>query len=143
MSIIKYGIEYGIYQKKRGFYRRFSDIELHPLTTITERHEKKFKSKKKLTPYPLLQFFWDIDYLPIMERPTDKGIRVPAFIELLSNGEYKDERHRYKGIWLRDRIDEEIYPLKKRTVERYIGKTETEKLWPESHLRDLPGTMIK
>lgn len=142
MSIIKDGIEYGLYHKKRGFYRRFSDIELQPLIAITERQNKKFKIIK-LIPYPQFQFFWERGFLPIMEKPKDKGIRVQEFINLLSQGEYKDNRHKYQGIWLRDRVDAEIYPIKNRTAERFIGKTKTEKLWPGSHLRDLPGTMIK
>ena len=50
--------------------------------------------------YPFLQFFWNLGFLPIMERPAKKGMRVPTFLDLLSHGEYKDKRHQYKGIWL-------------------------------------------
>lgn len=76
-----------------------------------------------------------------MERPAE-GMRVPAFIKMLSNGEYKDERHRYKGFWLRDEIEDE-FSSQTRVTERYIGKTNHETLWPASYLKKQPGTIVK
>ena len=143
MSIIKDGIAYGLRSKKRGFYERFSDIECQILTNITEHQKKKFNSKKKLIPHPLLNFFWNIDYLPIIERPAE-GMRVPAFLNLLSNGEYMNERHRYKGIWLRDRVEAEEYPKTIKTNELYLKvRGEGSKWVPVSYYKDIPGTIFR
>ena len=111
------------------------------LLDITPRQRKKFKSKQ-LIPYPLLQLFWRLGFLPIIEEPT-QGMRVRAFLDLLSKGIYKNKQNRFKGTWLRDKIEAEEYPGTVRRAEKYIGKTTHGKLWPASHLRDLPGSIIK
>lgn len=141
MSILKNGFEYGLRNKRTGFYLKFSNEDLQELKTLTPRQEKKFK-RKKLMPHPLLQFFWDIGYLPIMKRPLE-GMRVPAFLKLLSHGEYVDERHKYKGIWLRDKIEEEC-PKTIRNHEIYLKvRGDGHKRTPASYLRELPGTIIR
>ena len=145
MSIIKDGIEYGLFGKNRGFYlwSILSNKDLQILTAITVRQKKKFKNEK-LIPYPLLQFFWKISFLPIMKRPADKGMRVPAFLNLLSNGEYMNERHRYQGIWLRDRVEAEEYPKTIKTNELYLKvRGEGSKWVPVSYYKDIPGTIFR
>lgn len=143
MRILKDGIEYGIYHKKRGFYKskNFSENDLSILKNTTKRQEKKFK-KKKLIPWPILSFFWENGFLPTTEKPQ-VGMRVNDLLNLLTHNQTMDSRQRYKCTWLRDRIFTEIYPEKEICFERFIGKTTDEKLWPASHLRDLPGTIIK
>lgn len=144
MPIIKDAFEYGLHGKRRGFYQwqALTEEDLMILTNLNDRLKKKFNIKK-LVPYPLLQFFWDIGFLPIMQRPIDRGIRVPAFLDLLSRGEYKNSRHQFQGIWLRDTIEKEVVAVQMRRSEKYIGKTNHGKLWPASFLRKQPGTMIK
>jgi len=144
MLMIKDGIDYGIRNKLRGFYKKqkFSDATLLVLENITERQEKKFNNKK-LIPYPLLQFFWDLDFLPIIERPI-QGMRVRAFLDLLLKGEYKTERHQYKGTWLRDKIEDEEFPETNRIQEMYLKVPGEGHKWvPVSYFRGMPGTIIK
>jgi len=144
MSIIKDGIEYGLSSKKRGFYlsHLFSNKDFQILSAITERQKKKFKNKK-LIPFPLIQFLWELDFLPVMRKPTE-GIRVPAFLNLLSHGEYKDKRHQYKGIWLRDQIEAEEYPETIINHEIYLKVLgDRHRRTPASYFRDIPGTIIR
>ena len=144
MPIIKDAFEYGLRKKVKSFYLRLflSGEDLQILTTLTERQKDKFK-KKKLIPYPLLQFFWDLGFLPIIKRPTE-GMRVSVFLDLLSDGEYKDKRHMYKGIWLRDKITEEEYPETIRSHEMYLKVPGEGRKWvPISYFRDIPGTIIR
>ena len=143
MPILKDGIEYGIYHKKRGFYKnkKFSEDDLSILKQTTKRQAKKFKNKK-LIPWPILSFFEETGFLPPNEKPR-VGMRVDDLLNILTHNKFMDPRQRYKCTWLRDRIFTEIYPEKEICFERFIGKTTNEKLWPASHLRDLPGTIIK
>ncbi len=143
MPTLKDGINYSKYQVLKGLYKTLSlsDEHIKLLEKIKPRQQKKFKSKK-LIPYPLLQLFWRLGFLPIMKEPTE-GMRVCTFLNFLSKGKYKNKQNQFKGIWLRDKIEAEEHPGTDRRAEKYIGKTTNGKLWPASHLRDLPGTIIK
>jgi hypothetical protein len=94
-------------------------------------------------PNPTLQFFWNFGFLPIMESPTE-GMRVSALLNLLSQGKYEDQRHHYKGVWLRDIIKNKIYPEIIKTEEMYfrVGG-EGDKFLTRSYFRNEPGTIIR
>jgi hypothetical protein len=142
MPTLKDGFEYGLRNNLKGFYLRFSNEELQILKTLTTRQEKKFK-KNTLIPYPFMQFFWELGFLPIIDRPTE-GMRVQEFINLLSLGVYQDKRHKYQGVWLRDKIEAEEFPETIRNQEMYLRVLgDGHKRTPASYLRDIPGTIIR
>ncbi|MBA3009677.1 MAG: hypothetical protein KKF12_12505 [Proteobacteria bacterium] len=147
MSIIKNGIYFGKDQKKKGFYKKqnLSAESISLLKRITPRQHKKFKSEKnkmkKLIPWQLLQVFWELGFLPIIEKPQ-AGMRLKSFLDLLSYGDYKDKGHQYKCVWLRDKIYDEEFPSPKREPAIFVGINNTN-LLPVSHLRTIPGTIYK
>ena len=145
MPTLKDGIYYSKHQTLKGIYKilNLSDEEIQLLLNITPRQRKKFESDKKLIPYPLLQLFWRLGFLPIIEEPT-QGMRIPVFIEFLSKGEYKNKQNQFKGIWLRDKIVEEECPEIIITNETYLKvRGEGSKWVPVSYYKDIPGTIFK
>ena len=149
MSIIKNGLYFSKDEKIRGFYKKqeLSSENLSLLKGITPRQHKKFKSEKdktkKLIPWQLLQIFWELGFLPGKEKP-EEGMRLKPFLDFLSHGNYRDQRHQLKGIWLRDKIDEEEFPQTIRSQEMYLKVPGEGSKWvPASYFRDIPGTIIK
>lgn len=145
MSLIMDGIYFKKNTKKKKFYKNLSDECVSLLKNITRRQSKKFKSEKdktkKLIPWQLLQVFWELDFLPIIEKPQT-GMRLKSFLDFLSQGDYTDQRHRYKGIWLRDKIYDQEFPSQKSEPAIFVGINNTN-LLPVSYLRTIPGTIYK
>ena len=55
-----------------------------------------------------------------------------------------NERHRYQGIWLRDRVEAEEYPKTIKTNELYLKvRGEGSKWVPVSYYKDIPGTIFR
>ena len=145
MPILKNGIYFRLDTKKNKFYKNLSEKCVSLLKSIKRRQRKKFKSEKdktkKLIPWQLLQVFWELDFLPIIEKPQT-GMRLKSFLDFLSHGDYTDQRHRFKGIWLRDKIYEQEFPVIKREPAIFVGINDTN-LIPVSYLRTIPGTIYK
>ncbi|MFH2058588.1 MAG: hypothetical protein ABIJ59_06780 [Pseudomonadota bacterium] len=145
MSLLKGGVYYKLNTNKGNFYKDLSDECESLLNSIKRRKREKFNCEKdtdkKLIPQQLLQVLWNRGFLPGKEIPKE-GMRLKPFLDLLSHGDYMDQRHRYKGIWLRDKIYDEEFPSQKREPAIFVG-INNKNLLPVSYLRTIPGTIYR
>ena len=109
------------------------------IKSIKPRQRKKF-SQLRLVPWQLLHVLWDMDFLPTENKPTE-GMRVPALLNLLREGQYRDEKQRARGVLLHDTIEaEESGPEENVNYEVFV-KVGQSKFMPVSHIRNMPGTI--
>jgi hypothetical protein len=142
MSLLEDGVFSSISYHGRGVFRfdRICYEHKKLLKSIKPRQRKKFENNG-LIPWQLLQVLWDRDFLPTENRPKE-GMRVPALLNLLREGQYRDEKQRAKGVLLHDKIDQEESRPENVTYEILI-KCGQNKFMPVSYLRNVPGTIFK
>ena len=116
-----------------------SKVNKQLIKSINKRQQKKFIDRTTV-PIPLLEVFWDMDYLP-GNRPPREGMCVKGLLDYLTNGLYRDERHRTRGIWLRDLIEAEEYPEHVPDDGKVVMVGQ--KFIPVFYLRDIPGTIFR
>ena len=109
------------------------------LKSIKPRQRKKFNNLG-LVPWQLLHVLWDMDFLPTEKRPQE-GMRIPALLKLLREGQYRDDKQRARGVLLHDTIDEELPGSEENVNYEVFIKVGQSKFMPVSHIRSMPGAI--
>jgi hypothetical protein len=143
MSVLEDGVFSSISYHGRSIFRfdRICYEHKKLLKSIKSRQRKKFENNG-LVPRQLLQVLWDMDFLPTEKRPNE-GMRIPGLLKLLREGRYRDEKHRAKGVLLRDTIDLEESGSEKNATYEILVQCGQGKFMPVSYLRKIPGTIFK
>ena len=109
------------------------------LKSIKARQRKKF-NQLGLVPWQLLHVLWDMDFLPTERKPKE-GMRVPALLNLLREGQYRDDKQRARGVLLHDTIETEQSESEENVNYEVFVKVGQSKFMPISHIRNMPGTI--
>ena len=142
MSMLKEGVlgSLSIYGDGLFRFERISQEQKNLLKSIKTRQRKKFENHG-LVPRQVLQVLWDLDFLPGESQPQE-GMRIPALLNFLKEGRYRNETNWKRGRLLHDRIDQEEFPTHRPTDEMFV-RVGRSKFMPISALRKIPGTIFR
>jgi hypothetical protein len=150
MRIISDALYSNLYNGGLGIYR-FDNIRRYHkglILCISKRHRKAYRQYEKI-PRQLLKIWRDLGLLPF-EIKCDRAIQARKISYLLENGTYREKNHFELGMWLSDRIREEIFMSRRPCIhskkhtggsEKFIGRGKN--ALPQFFLRNLPGSIIQ
>jgi hypothetical protein len=141
-TLLNYLMGLCVYESKFERFRidRMFKWNKQLIMSITKRQRIKF-IVKKIVPLPLLEVLWDMDYLP-GNRPPREGMRVNVLLDYMSSHDnYRDKKHRARGIRLRDRIESEEYPEQNLVDDRLVTDANGDSI-PIFYLREQSGTIF-